>query len=84
ADTGLTHRAGGPHHIRVFDVVDGATLKGGEVFATIDPGLADGFRLDAQGNIWTSAGDGVHCYAPDGTLLGKILIPEVVSNVVFG
>ncbi|MBP1316077.1 MULTISPECIES: SMP-30/gluconolactonase/LRE family protein [Herbaspirillum] len=84
ADTGLTHRAGGPHHIRVFDVVEGATLKGGEVFATIDPGLADGFRLDAQGNIWTSAGDGVHCYAPDGTLLGKILIPEVVSNVVFG
>lgn len=84
ADTGLTHRAGGPHHIRVFDVVDGTTLKGGEVFATIDPGLADGFRLDDHGNIWTSAGDGVHCYASDGTLLGKILVPEVVSNVAFG
>lgn len=84
ADTGLTHREGGPHHIRVFDVVDGKTLRGGEVFASIDPGLADGFRVDDQGNIWTSAGDGVHCYAPDGTLLGKILVPEVVSNVVFG
>lgn len=84
ADTGRTHRPDGPHHIRVFDVVDGAALKGGEVFATIDPGLADGFRIDALGNLWSSAGDGVHCYAPDGTLLGKILIPEVVSNVVFG
>lgn len=84
ADTGLTHREGGPHHIRVFDVVDGVKLRGGEVFATISPGLADGFRLDDRGNIWTSAGDGVHCYAPDGTLLGKILVPEVVSNVVFG
>ncbi|NUU03665.1 SMP-30/gluconolactonase/LRE family protein [Herbaspirillum robiniae] len=84
ADTGLTHREGGPHHIRVFDVVDGCRLRGGEVFATISPGLADGFRLDDRGNIWTSAADGVHCYAPDGVLLGKVLVPEVVSNVVFG
>jgi len=84
ADTGRSHRADGPHHIRVFDVVDGRQLRGGAVFATIDPGLADGFRLDDRGNIWTSAGDGVHCYAPDGVLLGKILVPEVASNVVFG
>jgi len=35
-------------------------------------------------NIWTSAGDGVHCYSPDGTLLGKINVPEVVANVCFG
>jgi gluconolactonase len=44
----------------------------------------DGFRLDVSGNLWTSAGDGVHCYAPDGTLLGKINVPEVVANVCFG
>ncbi len=44
----------------------------------------DGFRLDASGNLWTSAGDGVHCYSPDGTLLGKINVPEVVANVCFG
>ena len=37
-----------------------------------------------DGNVWTSAGDGVHCYAPDGTLLGRIKIPEAVSNVCFG
>jgi len=84
ADTGRTHRANGPHHIRVFDVIDGRTLSGGEVFAIVSPGLADGFRLDERGNVWTSAGDGVHCYAADGALLGKILVPEVVSNVCFG
>lgn len=84
SDTGISHREDGPHHIRVFDVVDGKTLKNDKVFAVIDNGASDGFRLDEHGNIWTSAGDGVHCYAPDGTLLGKILIPEVVSNVVFG
>lgn len=84
ADTGRTHRPDGPHHIRVFEVGGDDRLGGGRVFATISPGLADGLRLDERGNVWTSAGDGVHCYAPDGSLLGKILVPEVVSNVCFG
>jgi gluconolactonase len=85
ADTGATHVDGGPRHLRRFAVGrDGRTLSGGEVFATCHPGLFDGFRLDALGNLWTSAGDGVHCYAPDGTLLGKIHVPEVVANVCFG
>jgi gluconolactonase len=85
ADTGQTHVEDGPRHIRVFDVsADGKSLSNGRLFATCDVGLFDGFRCDANGNVWTSAGDGVHCYAPDGTLLGKILIPEVVANVCFG
>ena len=42
------------------------------------------FRLDEEGNVWTSAADGVHCYAPDGTLIGKVKVPEVVANVCFG
>ncbi len=54
------------------------------VFAEINPGLADGFRLDTQGNVWTSAGDGVHVYSPQAELLGKIKVPEVVANVCFG
>ena len=84
-DTGITHVADGPHHVRRFDVsADGTTLSGGEVFATCPMGLYDGFRIDALGNLWLSAGDGVHCHAPDGTLLGKILVPETVSNVCFG
>jgi len=85
ADTGATHVTDGPRHIRRFQVAnDGRSLSGGEVFATCDNGLFDGFRIDAQGHLWSSAGDGVHCYAPDGTLIGKIRLPEVVANVCFG
>jgi gluconolactonase len=85
ADTGATHVPDGPRHIRRFEVdAEGGGLSGGAVFATCEVGLFDGFRLDTHGNIWTSAGDGVHCYAPDGTLIGKILIPEVVANLCFG
>jgi gluconolactonase len=85
ADTGMSHQENGPKHIRKFRVnADGATLSGGEVFADCDAGLFDGFRVDTEGRIWTSAGDGVHVYAPDGTLLGKFLIPEIVANVTFG
>lgn len=84
ADTGATHVKDGPRHIRVFDVGADGGLSGGQVFATCTAGLFDGFRLDDAGRIWTSAGDGVHCYEPDGTLIGKILVPEGVANVVFG
>ena len=84
ADTGATHVKDGPRHIRVFDVDAKGNLSGGKVFATCTQGLFDGFRLDEAGRIWTSAGDGVHCYDPDGTLIGKILVPETVANVVFG
>ena len=85
ADTGRSHVKDGPRHIRVADVsVDGRTLGSAKLFATCTIGVFDGFRLDSKGNIWTSAGDGVHVYAPDGTLIGKIKIPEVVANVCFG
>ena len=85
SDTGLSHFPDGPHHIRVFDLAaDGKSLKSSRVFCTCDNGVFDGFRLDCLGNIWASASDGVHCFAPDGTLIGKIRIPEVVSNVEFG
>ena len=75
---------GGPNHMRVFDVADDGSLSGGDVFATCTNGVFDGFRLDTEGRIWTSAADGVHVYDPDGTLLGKVLVPEVVANVCFG
>ncbi|SFN24249.1 gluconolactonase [Variovorax sp. OV329] len=85
ADTGATHVDNGPRHIRRFTVgADGASVQGGEVFADCEAGLFDGFRIDVHGNLWTSAGDGVHCFAPDGTLLGKVRVPEVVANVCFG
>ena len=71
--------------IRAYPLgMDGRSLHDGRDFAICEAGAFDGFRVDTRGNIWTSAGDGVHCFAPDGTLLGKILIPEVVANVGFG
>ena len=84
-DTGATHREDGPHHVRRFRLSpDGRTLSGGEVFVTCDVGLYDGLRVDRHGNLWLSAGDGVHCHASDGTLLGKIRIAETVANLCFG
>jgi gluconolactonase len=85
ADTGVSHRPDGPKHIRRFEVKgDGKSLGKSTVFADCNAGLFDGFRFDRQGRLWTSAGDGVHCFDPDGTLLGKIKIPELVANVAFG
>jgi gluconolactonase len=85
AETGRQFTPGSPRHIRVFDVVDdGRRLKGGRVFHTISPGAADGFRMDQDGNLWSSAADGVHCIAPDGTLLGIVKTPSRVANLTFG
>ena len=72
-----------PQHIRRF-AVDGAKLTGGAVFHKIEPGCADGIRVDTDGNLWSSAKEGVHCIAPDGHLMGRILVPETVSNICFG
>jgi gluconolactonase len=83
ADTGATHKKNGPKHIRKFSV-EGTELSDKGMFATCTSGLFDGFRVDRAGRIWSSAGDGVHCFDPDGTLIGKVLIPEMVSNVAFG
>lgn len=84
ADTGGSHDPDGPRHIRAFEVGEDNRLSGGAVFADCDAGLFDGLRVDREGHVWSSAGDGVHCYAPDGTLLGRILVPEVVANLCFG
>lgn len=82
-DTGASHRKDGPRHIRSFEV-RGKKLANRSVFAESTNGFFDGLRLDSDGRIWTSAGDGVHCYDPDGTLIGKVKVPEVVANVCFG
>lgn len=84
ADTGASHVPNGPRHLRVFDVGDGGALSGGDLFATCDVGAFDGFRLDEAGRVWTSTGEGVACYEPDGTLIGKVRVPEPVANVTFG
>jgi gluconolactonase len=84
ADSAASHDDNAPRHIRVFDVASNGALRNGRVFVEMQSGVPDGMRVDEHGNVWTSAEDGVHCYAPDGALLGKILIPEVVANLTFG
>lgn len=71
-------------HIRVFDVHEGGTLSGGDVFGRCDAGHFDGVRLDDAGHVWAAAHDGLHCFDPDGTVIGKLHVPEVVSNLTFG
>ena len=94
-DTGATHYPDAPKVIKVFDVVDGRSLRNGRQFVNMEltgkgAGLADGIRADTEGNIWTGSGwvgpgyDGVHVFAPDGTRIGMILLPEICANVCFG
>jgi gluconolactonase len=85
ADTGQSHDPDVAPVIRAYPVsADGASVGKGKDFAISEAGLFDGFRVDTKGHVWSSAADGVHCFAPDGTLIGKILVPEVVANVEFG
>lgn len=87
ADTGVSHVGRDcPPDIKAYTMhADGSAPVGtSSTFATCDAGAFDGFRVDRDGNVWSSAGDGVHCFAPDGALLGKIHLPEVVANVEFG
>lgn len=84
SDSSRSHDPGGKHHIRVFDVVDGRHLANGRIFAVIEPGIADGLRIDRHGHVFTSAGDGIQVYSDAGRRLGRILVPEAVSNCTFG
>jgi gluconolactonase len=76
--------------IHVYDVVaDGTRLSGGRVFASAGEGTPDGFRCDVEGNLWcgwgmTPALNGVVVFAPDGTMIGRIALPERCANLCFG
>lgn len=76
--------SGSPRHIRVFDVGVNGTLSNGRVFCTIDQGGPDGIRVDTEGRVWSSAGNGVQIFAPDGQRIGKINTPESAANLCFG
>jgi gluconolactonase len=85
-DTGVS-----PRPIRVYDVVEGGRgLANGRLFVDMSPGSSDGIRCDTDGNVWSAAGgggegfDGVHVFAPDGTRIGQILLPEKCANICFG
>src|SRR2546421_134613 len=52
-------------------------------FCTVQSGVPDGIKCDVDGRVWSSAGDGVEIFAPDGHLIGKILLTRV-ANLCFG
>ena len=78
-----------PRTIHVYDVAEGR-VGAGRRFADMSPGSSDGIRCDTEGNLWAAAGgggdgyDGVHVFAPDGTLIGQVLLPEACANLCFG
>ncbi len=84
AETGDQTTDNPKQFIRVFDVGADGKLSGGGIFAKIEPGYCDGMTVDEDGNVWSSAADGVHCLSPAGDLLGKVLVPYRVSNLKFG
>jgi gluconolactonase len=98
ADTGASHYEKAPRNIMVYDVEDGTKVKNGRQYVSMEmevkgakkAGFADGIRADTDGNIWVGAGwvgdgyDGVHIFAPDGTRIGLILLPEICANICFG
>ena len=71
-------------HVRRFDVASDGSLTGGEVFCEIDAGVPDGMRVDRDGRLFCTAGDGVHVFLPDGRRIGKVLCPETPANCRFG
>ena len=85
AESGLQFAPEPVQEIRVFEVsADGTRLSNGRSFHKIQPGFADGLRCDQDGNVWSSAADGVHCIHAAGDLLGKIKVPYTVANLCFG
>jgi gluconolactonase len=85
SDTGASHVPGLPPTITGYPVkADGRSLGEAHVFATCEAGMYDGFRVDLHGNIFASSADSVRVYAPDGKLIGRILVPEVIANLCFG
>jgi sugar lactone lactonase YvrE len=75
-------------YIRVFDVKPDGTVSNGRTFATLkDPskeGTPDGLKVDRKGNVYSPGAGGVWVFSPTGDLLGKISVPEVVTNLAWG
>ncbi len=71
-------------NLRAYDVRDDGTLGEGRLFCKIDVRSPDGICCDSDGNIYSSAGDGVQIFGPDGGLIGRILLSRGASNVCFG
>jgi gluconolactonase len=74
---------GAPHHLKAFDVVDGARLEGQRVIHVSSPEHPDGLKADSAGRLYATFAGGVEELSPDGSLLGQIEVPGAV-NFCFG
>ena len=74
----------GRSHLAVYDVVEGVRLTNPRVFSQVSPGVPDGFRVDIDGRVFCSCEDGILVFDESGKKLGKIKVPERVSNCTFG
>ncbi len=80
----LREDGSGNHHIMQFDVVDGMALENARLFTEVTPGLPDGFRVAKTGHVFTSSATGIQIFDVEARLLGRINVPEITSNCVFG
>lgn len=84
SETGRTHDPACEPAIRAYPLDAAGRVGGGRLFARSPNGFFDGFRADTAGNVWASNADAVCVYAPDGTHIGSIPVPEMISNLCFG
>jgi gluconolactonase len=87
----ITDTGSSPANIRVFEVTDDNRLTNGRMFHEYKGGgLSDDIRVDEDGNIWSAGGwagenfNGVSVYAPDGTPIARLVLPETAGNLCFG
>lgn len=84
ADSAASFGPDRPHLLRSFKVGAGNKLSGGKVFAEINPGIPDGFRVDTDGNLWVTAHKQVQILSPQAVMIGRINTPKTPANVTFG
>lgn len=84
ADSSASHDDKGHRHVMGFGIGPGFSVGSGTVVAQVSQGVPDGLRVDERGNLWVSSARGVEVFAPDGTALGVLNLPETAANLCFG
>ena len=84
SDSSQVNYPQGHHYVRAYDITSHGQAANGRVFVTIEPGQPDGLKTDGAGNLFVTSADSVQVFDPVGIRLGKILVPEICSNLTFG
>src|SRR5690606_8873858 len=71
------------HSIHAYDVIEGRHAKNGRELVEVSPGLPDGFRVDTDGNLWSSSETAIQVFTPAGEKLGEIPVPDKIANCAF-